>query len=93
MIPVGQVRSRAKGIEQLFDFVKNATNIEDLAIAYSTTLDEAQALSQRAASLFTKGDIRLARLGTTLGVHLGPGALIVSLRGEISNMKQSKHKE
>ena len=93
VVPVSQIRSRAKGIEQLFDFVKNATNIENLAIAYSTTLDEAQTLSQRLASIFTNGEVRLARLGTTLGVHLGPGTLIVSLRGEISNIRQSKHKE
>ena len=90
VVPAGQVRSRAKGIEQLFDFVKNATNIEDLAVAYSTTLDEAQALSQRLASIFTKGKIRLTRLGTTLGVHLGPGTLIVTLRGEIPCVRQSK---
>jgi len=87
VVPVGQVRSRAKGIEQLLDFVKNATNIENLAIAYSTTLDEAQTLSQRLASVFTKEEVRVARLGTTLGVHLGPGTLIVSLRGKMPSKR------
>jgi DegV family protein with EDD domain len=89
VVPAGQVRSRAKGIEQLFDFVKNATNIESLAIAYSTTFDEAQTLLQGVASIFTKGEVRLDRLGTTLGVHTGPGTLIVTLRGTISGMKQT----
>lgn len=93
VVPVGQVRNRVKGKEQLFDFVKNATNIVDLAIAYSTTLDDAQALSQRVAPLFTEGEVSLARLGTTLGVHLGPGALIVSLRGEAPYASQSKSEE
>jgi len=88
VVPAGQVRSRAKGIERLVDFVKNATHIEDLAIAYSTTLDEAQILAQRVAFIFTKGEVRLARLGTTLGVHTGPGTLIVSFRGEMANMRQ-----
>jgi EDD domain protein, DegV family len=90
VVPVGQVRSRAKGIEQLFDFAKNAANIENLAVAYSTTLDEAQALAQRLASIFTEGEVRLSRLGTTLGVHLGPGTLIVSLRGEMSGVRQNE---
>jgi len=89
VVPAGQVRSRAKGIERLVDFVKNATHIEDLSIAYSTTLDEAQALSQCVASIFTKGKVGLARLGTTLGVHTGPGTLIVSLRGGIAGMRQA----
>jgi len=76
-VPIGQARSRSKGIERLFDFVKNATDIQDLAVAYSTTLDEAQALAERMGSIFTKEPIKVVRLGTTLGVHLGPGALVV----------------
>jgi DegV family protein with EDD domain len=83
VVPIAQVRSRAKGIEYLCDFIKNATDVEDLAVAYSTTLDDAQALSQRVASMFTKTEVRLTRLGTTLGVHTGPGTLIVVLRGKI----------
>jgi len=79
-VPVGQARSRSKGIERLFDFVKNATDIQDLAVAYSTTLDEAQALAERMGSIFTKQPIKVVRLGTTLGVHLGPGALVVAFR-------------
>lgn len=83
-VPVGQVRNRAKGIERLFNFAKSVTNVEDLAILYSTTIDEAQVLSQRVASIFTGGDVRLARFGTTLGVHLGPGTLAVVLRGDMA---------
>jgi len=78
--PVGQVRSRAKGIDRLFDFVKNATNIQDLAIVYSTTPDEAQALAERIDPIFTKERIKIDRVGTTLGVHAGPGFLVVAFR-------------
>jgi len=80
--PVGQVRSRAKGIDRLFDFVKNATNIQDLAIVYSTTPDEAQALAERIDPIFTKERIKIARVGTTLGVHAGPGFLVIAFREE-----------
>jgi len=82
VVPVSQARSRSKGIERLFDFVKNATDIQDLAVAYSTTLDEAQTLAERMGSIFTKQPIKVVRLGTTLGVHLGPGALVVAFRGK-----------
>jgi len=80
VVPRGQARTRSKGIERLFDFVAKATNIQDLAVAYSTTPDEAQALAERIGSIFTKGPVKIARLGTTLGVHMGPGALAVAFR-------------
>jgi len=79
-VPAGQVRTRAKGIDKIFDFVKNAENIQDLAVAYSTTPDEAQNLAERIGSIFDREKIIIARVGPTLGVHMGPGALIVVIR-------------
>jgi len=60
--------------------VRKATNIQDLAIVYNTTPDEALALSGRMGSIFPQERIRLARVGPGLGVHGGPGALIVAIR-------------
>ncbi len=80
VVPRGQARTRSKGIERLFDFVAKATNIQDLAVAYSTTPDEAQTLAERIGSIFTKQPVKIVRLGTTLGVHMGPGALAVAFR-------------
>ena len=82
VVPAGQARTRTKGIQRLFDFVKDASNIQDLAILYSTTPDEAQTLVERVDPIFTKERIKLARLGTTLGVHGGPGFLAVAFRQE-----------
>jgi DegV family protein with EDD domain len=83
LVPAGRFRSRAKGIDRLFDFVKNAVDIQDLAIVYNTTPDEGQALVERMDSMFPKERIRLAKLGPALGVHAGPDILFVSLRGRI----------
>ncbi|MFC2000887.1 DegV family protein [Chloroflexota bacterium] len=80
--PAGQFRKRADGIDKLFDFVKDAKDIQDLAIVYSTTPDEAQTLAEHMGSIFTKKQIRLARLGPVLGVHGGPGILFVALRAK-----------
>ena len=80
VVPAGQVRSRSKGIERLFSFVESASNIDGLAIAYNTTPDEAHALAERLGSIFTKEAVKVVRLGTTLGVHMGPGSLAVGLR-------------
>ncbi|MFC1983333.1 DegV family protein, partial [Chloroflexota bacterium] len=81
--PAGQFRKRANGIDRLFDFVKNATDIQDLAIVYSTTPDEAQTLVERIDTIFPKEQVRLARLGPVLGVHGGPGILFVAVRTKV----------
>lgn len=80
LAPSSQVRTRSKGIDRLVDFTKNATEIQDLAVLYSTTPDEAQALVERTSSVFPKERTILARLGPGLGVHGGPGILAVALR-------------
>ena len=80
VVPAGQTRSRSKGIERLFSFVESTSNIEDLVIAYNTTPDEAQALAERLGSILTKEAVKVIRLGTTLGVHMGPGGLAIGIR-------------
>jgi DegV family protein with EDD domain len=82
LTPAGRVRSRSKGTDILVDYVKKKADIQDLAVIYNTTLDEAQALIKRLGSLFPEERIRLARLGPALGVHTGPGILFISLRGK-----------
>jgi len=80
LVPAGQVRTRSKGIERLFDFAKNAIDIQDLSILHSTTPDEAQILAERIGSIFPRERITIARLGPGLGVHGGPGVLAIGFR-------------
>ena len=80
LMPSGQVRTRSKGTELLLNFVKNAEDIEDLAVLYSTTHDEAQVLVESVSSLWTKEPVILAQLGSALGVHGGPGVLAIAIR-------------
>ena len=78
--PAGLVRTRSRGIDRLLDFVGLPLHIEDLAIVYSTTPDDAQTLANQISSLFPSVVPRIVRLGPALGVHAGPGALIAVLR-------------
>jgi len=80
VVPAGQARTRAKGIDKLFEFAQNTKKIQDLAVVYSTTPDEAQDLAERLGSIFDRKRIKMARVGPALGVHMGPGALIVVAR-------------
>ncbi len=92
LFPAGQARTRSKGIERLFDLVKNVLNIQELAIVHSTTPDEAGSLRERIASIFDRGRVHIARLGPALGVYGGPGALIVALREKVSDIRQEAAK-
>lgn len=80
VVPAGQVRTRAKGIDKLLEFGQNAKNIQDLAVVHSTTPDEAQSLAKQLGPTFDRKRIRMSRVGPALGVHVGPGALIVAIR-------------
>ncbi|MFC2019027.1 DegV family protein [Chloroflexota bacterium] len=80
VVPVAKVRTRSKGIDRLLELVKGAQNIQDLSVVYNTTPDEAQALVESIGAFFPKDRITLARVGPVLGVHMGPGSLVVALR-------------
>ena len=88
LFPAGLARTRSKGIERLFDLVRNALNIQEVAVVHSTTPDEASSLKERIGSIFTKERVHLARLGPALGVHGGPGTLILTLREKISSIRE-----
>lgn len=78
--PAGLARTRSKGIDRLRQFIRSALHVEDLAIVYGTTPDDAQTLADYARSLFPDILPRISTLGPALGVHAGPGALVVVIR-------------
>jgi DegV family protein with EDD domain len=80
ILPVGQVRSRAKAIEKLFEFVSQSKEINDLCLVYSTTPDDARGLADRLGAVFPRERIIISQLGATVGAHAGPGILFVGLR-------------
>ncbi len=80
IVQAGMARSYAKGIEQLFEFVKSYPNLQEVAIAHSTVPEEAKVLKKRIASVIDEGRIQMSRIGAGLGVHGGPGTLIVAAR-------------
>ena len=52
-----------------------------MAIVQSTVPEEANALKNRIASIIDEKRILMARLGAGLGVHGGPGTILVAARG------------
>jgi DegV family protein with EDD domain len=81
LVQAAMARSYSKGIDQLFEFVKSYPDLQEVAISHTTVFDEAKALKQRLASIIDEKKIQMFRVGAGLGVHGGPGTLIVAARG------------
>ena len=78
--PVGMTRTRARGIDRLREFIRSSVHIEEVAIAYSTLTEDALELAGYTTELFPHVVPHVNRIGPALGVHSGPGTLIVVVR-------------
>ncbi|MEW6231801.1 MAG: DegV family protein [Chloroflexota bacterium] len=70
-----KVRTRAKAMERLYEFVADFPHIEKIAILHSTTPNEAHSLARRVDAVYPMGRIFIGKYGPVLGTHLGPGAM------------------
>jgi len=70
-----KVRTRAKALERLYEFVSDFPHVERLGIVYGTTPNEAHNLAKRLESDVPRQRVTTARYGCGLACHLGPGAL------------------
>ncbi|MFC1932253.1 DegV family protein [Chloroflexota bacterium] len=76
----GLVHTYPQGVDRLYKFVESNHTIQDLAIAYSTTPEQTSQLKVQLGSIFPEEKIYATQLGAALGVHCGPGALVLALR-------------
>jgi fatty acid-binding protein DegV len=74
-------RSYTKGLEQVFEFVKNYPNLVEVGIAQSTVPEEAEKLKGMLASVIDEKHILMTRIGAGLGVHGGPGTMVIAAMG------------
>lgn len=72
--PYARPRSRKKGIARLIDRARELAPVDQVAVLYSTTPDEAGELAERLADLLGV-DPMICRYGPGLGTYVGPGAL------------------
>ncbi len=88
--PTGLARTRTKGMERLVENVRNCLNVQEVAIVHSTTPEDAQTLKDHIGTIIDKSAIHISQLGPALGVHGGPGTLVVALREKISDLGQGE---
>ena len=80
LVRAGLAHKRSDGIDKLYEFAVNNYPIQDLAIAYSTVPEQASELKARLGSLAPEERTYVIQLSAALGVHCGPGALLLALR-------------
>ena len=78
--PVGNFRTRTKALDKLCEMVQSSSGVQELAIVHATTLDEAQNLANRLSPFVAAERLHLARLGPAIGVHTGPGTIVLVMR-------------
>jgi DegV family protein with EDD domain len=80
IVRAGLVRAVSKGMDRIYDFVKNNTPIRELTIVHSHVIDQANQLKHRLGEFIEEEKIAIAELGAGLGVHGGPGVLLAAIR-------------
>ena len=76
----GIARTFDRGMGKLYDFVKGKNDIKELIIVHSMVPEEAEHLRKRMAGFVSEDKITISHMGAGLGVHGGPGVLLVSIR-------------
>jgi len=83
----GKIRSpklvfgRAMALNRLKRWADDFAGLSEIAIACSTTLDEAETLTQRLEALIPREHILITGLGCVTSTYVGPGTLVMALVG------------
>jgi DegV family protein with EDD domain len=80
IVRAGLVRAVSKGMDRIYEYVKNNTPIKELIVVHSQVVDQANQLKHRLSEFIREDQIAISELGAGLGVHGGPGVLVIGLR-------------
>jgi DegV family protein with EDD domain len=80
--PVGREHSRAKAIDNLYDFANSYSHIEEMAIGDGTTPAEAESLAARLNDKFPTERVIRFKVTAAVGAHVGPHVVSVAILGD-----------
>lgn len=80
--PFGRERSRAKAINNLYNFAMSFSHIEELAVEYTVNPEEAEMLAERLSSRVPNERIYRSNASPVIGANVGPSLLAVSVLGD-----------
>jgi DegV family protein with EDD domain len=82
VFPFARERSRAKAIDQLYNFTVSYSNIEEIAVEDATTPDEANNFVERLGTIFPEERIYRSKVSPVIGTNVGPRVIGVAVLGD-----------
>ncbi|MEL7562654.1 DegV family protein [Dehalogenimonas sp. 4OHTPN] len=76
----GLVRTVGRGMEKIIEFVRKHAPVTEITVVHSRAAEEAEKLRGWLAEFLNAEKIMVSELGAGLGVHGGPGVLLIGLR-------------
>jgi DegV family protein with EDD domain len=80
VVRAGFVRTVPQGITRILKFIESRIPISELIIVHSKIPEQADQLKTMATKYIDSNRIIVSQLGASLGVHGGPGVLLVAVR-------------
>jgi len=80
IIRAGLVRSREEGMMRLLRFLEAMGTLREVVVSHSTTQEELALFLERLKSAYPGQVDRVFDMGAALGVHGGPGMIVVAAR-------------
>ena len=80
IVRAGFVRTVPQGINRLLKFIESRQPVSEMMIVHSEIPEQADRLKSAASRYLDPGRIIVSQLGAALGVHGGPGVLLVAVR-------------
>jgi DegV family protein with EDD domain len=73
--PVEKLRTRAKAIDRLVEFIELFPSVQQLGLMYATTEDDARGIQKRVEGACPAERTIISQVGSVVGTHTGPGVL------------------
>ncbi len=80
IVRAGLARSRTAGMNRLLKSLQQMGDLTDIIVSHSTTQQEVDGFVERVNELYPRGVSQVFEMGAALGVHGGPGMIIVAGR-------------
>jgi DegV family protein with EDD domain len=80
VVRAGFVRTVPQGINRILKFIESRMPISELIIVHSKIPEQADQLKTMATKYIDSNRIIISQLGASLGVHGGPGVLLIAVR-------------
>lgn len=81
--PIGAARTRTGAMERLCGLIASVPMVQELGIAHSTTEEELISFIDKLKSILPGVKPVISKLGPALGVHGGPGSILIGIQQDI----------